>query len=115
MPRTLAYRLLIFLPVGALCAWNAKKYVNSEDSDGSSKGASFFGKDPGGGAADKSWYQVSRVEDSYSLLGYEFRSPQKIFMTFIRRYMGGVVKEVFADEKVNQEGLNFLTRALEHP
>ena len=36
-------------------------------------------------------------------------------LTFIRNYMGGVIKEVLADQKVNQEGLNFLDRAFRHP
>ena len=38
-----------------------------------------------------------------------------IILTFVRNYMGGVIKEVLADEKVNQEGLNFLDRAFRHP
>ena len=29
--------------------------------------------------------------------------------------MGGVIKEVLSDEKVNKEGLNFLDRAFRHP
>ena len=48
-------------------------------------------------------------------MGFEFRSPQMIFLTFVRNYMGGVIKEVLADEKVNQEGLNFLDRTFRHP
>jgi len=59
--------------------------------------------------------KVAGVEGTYSLLGFEFRSPQMILLTFIRNYMGGVIKEVLADEKVNQEGLNFLDRAFRHP
>ena len=29
--------------------------------------------------------------------------------------MGGVIKEVLADEKVNKQGLDFLDRAFRHP
>ena len=85
---------------------------NNGDGENPDKSAS-------GGASGKSWYQVSRVSDdntcSYNLLGYEFRSPQIVFVNFVTRYMGGVIKEVFLDEKVNQEGLNFLDRTLKHP
>jgi hypothetical protein len=38
-----------------------------------------------------------------------------LFLNFTRNYMGGVIKEVLADEKVNKEGLNFLDRAFRHP
>ena len=38
-----------------------------------------------------------------------------ILLTFVRNYMGGVIKEVLADEKVTKEGLNFLDRAFRHP
>ena len=59
--------------------------------------------------------KVAGVEGTYNFMGFDFRSPQMIFLTFIRNYMGGVIKEVLADEKVNQEGLNFLERAFMHP
>ena len=59
--------------------------------------------------------KVAGVEGTYNFMGFEFRSPQMIFLTFVRNYMGGVIKEVLADEKVNQEGLNFLDRTFRHP
>jgi len=58
---------------------------------------------------------VHGLEGTYNLLGFEFQSPKMHFLNFTRNYMGGVIKEVLGDEKVNKEGLNFLDRAFRHP
>lgn len=36
-------------------------------------------------------------------------------MDTVRKYMGGVIGEVLADEQVNNHGLNFLDRMFRHP
>ena len=59
--------------------------------------------------------KVDGAENTYNVFGYEFRSPSTVAMNFVLKYMRGVVKEVLADEKVNEEGLNYLSRILEHP
>ena len=50
----------------------------------------------------------------FYLLGKHYPSPQQTFIEKVRKYMGGVIKEVLADEKVNTEGLNFLDRLFRH-
>lgn len=58
--------------------------------------------------------KVVGVEGTYNFFGLDFRSPNMIFLTFIRNYMGGIIHEVLLDEKVNKEGLDFLDRAFRH-
>ena len=58
--------------------------------------------------------KVADVEGTYNFLGFEFRSPNMIMLTFIRNYMGGLIHELLTDDKINTEGLNFLDRAFRH-
>ena len=53
------------------------------------------------GPPAKKWYQISKVqgtEGTYNLLGLEFQSPRMFMLTKVRNYMGGVIKEVLADD-----------------
>ena len=54
-------------------------------------------------------------DGTINIFGRSFNTPKKTFLEFVRTYMGGVIHEVLADEKVNQEGVNFLDRAFRHP
>ena len=59
MPKTLAYRLMIFLPIGAMGAYTVKQYYDSGSDDGKENAfhKALFGKPKGeGGAVGKSWY-----------------------------------------------------------
>lgn len=121
VPSSRAFRLLIALPVCSYLGlrtanYFARKYlIYADDSASDTPSPGTGGGDPTDG---KHWYQVSKVkgvEGTYSLLGFEFRSPQMVLVTWVRNYMGGVIKEVLADEQVNKEGLNFLDRAFRHP
>ena len=47
-------------------------------------------------------------------MGKHYPSPQQTVIEKVRSYMGGVIKEVLADSKVNTEGLNFLDRLFRH-
>ena len=108
--------MIVFLPIAGFFGYNmygymTKKLVYDEASKDEKPGD---GPKNGG----KSWYQISKVrgtEGSYQLLGVEFQSPRMIFINGVRGYMGGVIKEVLADEKVNKQGLDFLDRAFRHP
>jgi hypothetical protein len=51
----------------------------------------------------------------YQVFGATIRSPREFLIDKIRGYMGGVIHEVLADEKVNVQGLNFLDRLFRHP
>jgi hypothetical protein len=51
----------------------------------------------------------------YQLFGTTVRSPKEFFIDKIRGYMGSVIHEVLADDKVNEQGLNFLDRLFRHP
>lgn len=125
VPSTRAFRFFVLLPATGLLSYHlyvrlANTFVYEETGPGAGKaGEKRAGKDEGGeGPAGKSWYQISKVhgaEGTYRVLGLEFQSPKMLLLTCIRNYMGGVIKEVLADEKVNKEGLNFLDRAFRHP
>ena len=124
VPSSRAFRLLIGLPVCSYLGlrtanYFARKYlVYADDSADDANNQNGGGSDGSGNSDGKHWYQVSKVrgvEGTYSVLGFEFRSPQMVLVTLVRNYMGGVIKEVLADEKVNKEGLNFLDRAFRHP
>lgn len=109
VPGTKTFKVLVGLPFGIYAAgytsaFIARKFVyDSSESDKSDSEGGKGSNNPGAGKG-KSWYQVSKVagaEGSYNLLGFEFRSPQMVMLTFVRNYMGNVVKEVLADDKVN--------------
>ena len=55
------------------------------------------------------------ADGTIKVMGKSFNTPKKTFIEWTRTYMGGVIHEVLADPKVNQEGLNFLDRAFRHP
>lgn len=87
VPKTRTFRLLVGLPFGLYIAYYTssfalKKFVYDtstdaigEDSDNPGSRSGKGSGNPGGAAKSKSWYQVSKVnntEGTYSLLGFEF-------------------------------------------
>ena len=59
--------------------------------------------------------KVRQSDGSYIVFGKRFESPKQSMLQRLRRYMGGVIGEVLADERVNEHGLNFLDRMFRHP
>ena len=51
----------------------------------------------------------------YYFFGKRFQSPKQTMIERLQKYMGNVIGEVLADEKVNEHGLNFLDRMFRHP
>jgi hypothetical protein len=66
-----------------------------------------------GGAAYRRKELLKKPFDDWSRYEVIF-NPWGAFIQKVRIYMGSVIHEVLADEKVNQEGLNFLERAFKH-
>ena len=127
VPSSKAFKLFIFLPVAGFMGYHfytyiAQTIVYDENSQAGGQGGGRPSPSDnncnGGSKGEKSWYQISKVqgsEGSYTLFGLEFQSPRMVFINGVRGYMGGVIKEVLADDKVNKQGLDFLDRAFRHP
>ena len=56
-------------------------------------------------------YDYRDKGDNFGIAGYEFRLPHKYSLDKLRLWMGGLIAELFDDQKINQHGLDFLDRA----